>query len=1021
MESGPHPSQSNSFKSSKARPRAWRLWNLRTAIVLPPLVLLLTIGFLLGYLAEKNIAVGLEREKAARLQAVSLAAQQIDYVTSDALLSLKAVGSTNLITARSTRAHDDALQQTLFGHPALRAIFLIDSEGNQVTVQPPEGKDSFLLVPHNWLAGILAGNGPEIAELPIKSPDGKVSLVMGAAARDDSGRLRGAIIGLVDPLSSKRNFLAETLHYGQTGYNALISSDGNIIASSNPARLFQKSELADRSAVLIKSQEASVITQSDRDQPSGREVAVIAPIPSAHLLLTSEQDLGEFNAPLTALMQEFILVGAILTVLIIVTALGAAGLLSLPLLRLSKAAGQISGGDFDVAVPEKGVAEIADLGKAIAEMRRHLKQRVNRLQAMGDVGVSIAQGLRPDAVFDTFVQDLRPLINFKQADIYVSDPDGKHATLSFTTSLSIAGPQMGDAFEIVTTPLLGAKDPQYYIIRQSIDFAGASPLEQALSQDGMKSCVAVPLNYRGQATGTLILWASTGAAFEPEDIEILQPLAAQLSVAMANARLFTALEASRTDWQQTFDTTMDGLAIVGPDQQILRANKAMAGLIGSGRLELSGEYWYRVVYNLNAPKPDSSLTRALIEKRTIEIARQRQKGGQNQWLALRFEPILSGSGTVTRAVVTVRDISEIKRAEEEAEERFQHLTQMAGAARDAVILVQDTSEVQARHVLANKVWSQITGFSETELLSQSLFDLVRPADRQAVVEVARRWLDGKDSPGLSEVYISGKSGTEVPVQLFGTPAAYHGRPAAVCYFRDLTESKELEKLKDQFIGLVSHELRTPLTVLTGSLSTVLSSPELPAEESRRLLVDAFEESQDMANIVTNLLELSRANANKLILQTEVLDVGTELSSTLEKVKKQHPDHSFKAVLPRNFNTVRADPIRLERVVYNLLDNAAKYSPEGSEVRVSCKRLNGEIVVSVSDQGEGISPENQAKLFTPFERLGKDASTRTGTGLGLVVCRRLVEAHGGRIWVDSTPGKGSTFHFTLPRIPEINGG
>jgi signal transduction histidine kinase len=124
-------------------------------------------------------------------------------------------------------------------------------------------------------------------------------------------------------------------------------------------------------------------------------------------------------------------------------------------------------------------------------------------------------------------------------------------------------------------------------------------------------------------------------------------------------------------------------------------------------------------------------------------------------------------------------------------------------------------------------------------------------------------------------------------------------------------------------------------------------------------------------------------------------------------------------LPRRLGPARADRLRVERILYNLLDNAAKYSPDGGKIEVFAAQGEGHITVSVKDYGIGIPDTDQERLFQPFQRLAKDKPSRLkGTGLGLLVCRRLVEAHGGHIWVESKPGRGSAFHFTLPLATEV---
>jgi signal transduction histidine kinase len=243
-----------------------------------------------------------------------------------------------------------------------------------------------------------------------------------------------------------------------------------------------------------------------------------------------------------------------------------------------------------------------------------------------------------------------------------------------------------------------------------------------------------------------------------------------------------------------------------------------------------------------------------------------------------------------------------------------------------------------------------------------------------------------------------------------------GRPfCMMASFVDITERKQVEQLKDEIIGLVSHELRTPLTVISGCLSTVLTEWErLPSGEAQQLLQDAILESDSLSHLIENLLELSRYQAQQLALYEELTDVKALVKETIDKIERQAPSQQFSISIPGKLPSIHADPLRLERILYNLLENAAKYSPPGSQIKVSVKMEPERLVISVNDKGRGLSPGEQARLFSPFERLGNSRNERIrGAGLGLMVCRRLVEAHGGEIWIESKKGKGSTFFFTLP--------
>jgi len=244
-----------------------------------------------------------------------------------------------------------------------------------------------------------------------------------------------------------------------------------------------------------------------------------------------------------------------------------------------------------------------------------------------------------------------------------------------------------------------------------------------------------------------------------------------------------------------------------------------------------------------------------------------------------------------------------------------------------------------------------------------------------------------------------------------------GRPICMmASFVDITEHKRLDQLKDEFIGLVSHELRTPLTVIGGGLSTLLTEwNRLSPSEVQQLLKDALLESESLSHLIENLLELSRAQAQQLSLYSEPTDVKTLVKEVLSKIKRQAPSHRFVTSFSDKLQLINADPLRIERLLYNLLDNAAKYSPPGSQIKVSVNAEPERLVIGVSDRGKGLSSSEQARIFGPFQRLENDRPDQArGAGLGLMVCRRLVEAHGGEIWVESKKARGSIFFFSLPR-------
>jgi signal transduction histidine kinase len=230
---------------------------------------------------------------------------------------------------------------------------------------------------------------------------------------------------------------------------------------------------------------------------------------------------------------------------------------------------------------------------------------------------------------------------------------------------------------------------------------------------------------------------------------------------------------------------------------------------------------------------------------------------------------------------------------------------------------------------------------------------------------------------------------------------------------ELRVLKAIDQLKDEFIGLVSHELRTPLTVILGALDTVITEGEkLSPEEIKQLITDSYWEAESLSEILTNLLELARAQANRLQIAEESIIVREAIDNAVNKLSQTGKQHTIVIDCDSSL-IVKADRVRLQRILYNLLNNAVKYSSAGTLIEITARTEENEVLFSVKDQGIGISPDKQGRLFEPFQRIETTGLNVSGTGLGLVVCRRLVEAHGGRIWLQSKAGEGSTFYFTLP--------
>jgi PAS domain S-box-containing protein len=215
----------------------------------------------------------------------------------------------------------------------------------------------------------------------------------------------------------------------------------------------------------------------------------------------------------------------------------------------------------------------------------------------------------------------------------------------------------------------------------------------------------------------------------------------------------------------------------------------------------------------------------------------------------------------------------------------------------------------------------------------------------------------------------------------------------------------------EVISTVSHELRSPLTSVKGYTSLLLNRWDRLGDEQKRMMLEQVHHDADrVTRLVTELLDISRLESGRLVLRRQMVDIPNLVAVVTDKVRMTEPQLDVSVDFPPEFPPVYADPDKVEQVLTNLVENAAKYaSPKG--MRVAGELRNGEVEVSVTDRGEGIPPKDLPRVFTKFFRR---AETRpTGSGLGLWISRGLVEAHGGKLVVESEVGRGSTFRFTLP--------
>ena len=389
-----------------------------------------------------------------------------------------------------------------------------------------------------------------------------------------------------------------------------------------------------------------------------------------------------------------------------------------------------------------------------------------------------------------------------------------------------------------------------------------------------------------------------------------------------------------------------------------------------------------------------------------------EKEGGQEFTGADEEALLLFASQAATAIANARAHREERRARADLEALVE-TSPVGVVVFDAVTGKPLSSNREARRI--------VEGLSSPGRAVEELLQVMkcRRADGREVslaeVPLARQLSDG-ETVRVEEMTLSVPDGRSVTTLVNVTPiqAAEDAVRSVVVTMQDLTPFEELERMRTEFLAIVSHELRAPLTSIKGSTATVLgASPGFATPEMLQFfrIIDA--QADQMNGLIGDLLDAGRIAAGTLSVSTESSDVGTLVDQARNTFLHGGARHTVHVDLPEELPRVSVDRQRIVQVLNNLLANAARHAPESSPIRVSARHEDAHVAISVSDDGRGIPPELLPHLFRKYASPG-DTKQDLGDGLGLAICKGLVEAHGGRIWAESGgEGEGARFTFTLP--------
>jgi PAS domain S-box-containing protein len=366
-----------------------------------------------------------------------------------------------------------------------------------------------------------------------------------------------------------------------------------------------------------------------------------------------------------------------------------------------------------------------------------------------------------------------------------------------------------------------------------------------------------------------------------------------------------------------------------------------------------------------------------------------------------------------------REIAEREQVEERVRSLSRRNELILQSAADGIWGVDTTGTT----TFMNAAASRMIGFTADELIGRRTHDLIhhsRPDGTPYPEEECRIRcsIEERETVEVVDEVFWRKDGTSFPVEYSSTPLSEDGAvTGAVVVFRDVTERREVERMKDEFVSVVSHELRTPLTSIRGSLGLLGSGLLGPVpERGQRLLEIATENTDRLVRLVNDILDIERMDAGRMELERVTVDAASLVRQAVQTVEGMAARHSVELVVEPVSAVVWADPDRLVQVLTNLLSNAIKFSESGGVVRVRSADVAGQLRITVSDTGRGIPAELQERIFGRFQQVdASDSRQKGGTGLGLAIARGIVQQHGGTMELESEPGKGSAFSFTVPLV------
>jgi PAS domain S-box-containing protein len=538
-------------------------------------------------------------------------------------------------------------------------------------------------------------------------------------------------------------------------------------------------------------------------------------------------------------------------------------------------------------------------------------------------------------------------------------------------------------------------------------------------------------------TGRPEAWEDFSAAFNRHFwVNAYSPQPGQVACLIQDITERKKAEATLRESEQKFRSIVEaageGIIVARPDGTYTFVNERMAQIVGYTVEEMVGKTFADFLFDEEQRVVVLGARQQLRQgERASGQLRVRRKDGEEAWTQFNVTPLYDQAGVHTANLALHTDITERKRAEAERERLLVEVQRQAEQLRALMASMSDAVTVldgEGNIILRNEAQYELVGVPDERALTVRGYTGARLLYLDGSAVPFEQWpvnrLLGGQSYTDEEYLVQRADGSRRRVLTSGSVVGDEkGRvDLALVVSHDVTELRNLEEGRQDFLRAVSHDLRQPLTVIQGQAQMLkgrlerAGQPERDVKGAERII----DSSRRMGKMISDLLEATRLEAGQMPLDLGPVDLYSLALETVGRLDNQDGAGRVHVELPEEaLSPVSGDRVSIERVLGNLIGNALKYSDPDTPVTIRLSRAGNELLASVIDQGRGVSAADLPHLFGRYFRAREVRERHDSLGLGLYICRLLVEAHGGKIWVESEVGKGSTFSLSLPLAREAD--